>query len=327
MGEFFIFAVIVIGVALVAGFIYNFGSTIVIGAIVIYIIYCAVKDMGGEEEVSQESSRIQEQYSIKQDREGAEMLSNFTNFLSAKDYEKALYFLNGLDAGNRNWLITRISGREGELACQSVDAIKERKYNEAENLYEILALISPHNISYIQGKKMTQKILTLLKKPSCYIMSELYGQIDRKTWQEIKNTEDPGRGGMIKKYGIDFALWYYALKDPFYVDEFQATVQEATYYCPEYFECLTDLMLAQLYVKKRYGNIKQEIDETRERLKSYIECADQTGLYVIASFSFCLEDLILEYKSLERLSGKTILPKMLEKRRRAISYIEKKEHG
>lgn len=292
----------IIGIALAIKF---WPLTLVI--IAISIIYKVYKNNKAKEEAKraeeEEAAQLREQKLSSMRKNIDEELKKLFS-QSNPDFQRAQKLTENLEPVEiKNYAIQQAQNYNSILERHIIQQSGNGNLKEAAGALNYYCFLNPDDDVAAVQKQTVEGIVKACQEQKCYIMSEAYGKPDLQLLKQIDKRSADWCRKSVGKVGVQFFLWFFAVKKPFDENTFNFALANARKVNAGDNEELIDALMASIYAdtKQREKNPEDVAKQYRGEVLQIVEHTnDPTGLIRLASALAFSGNKCLEQEALSK---------------------------
>lgn len=285
----------------------EFCPSLTLTIIALAIIYKVYKHHKAKEEAKraeeEEAAKVREQKLASIRTSIDEELKNLFSQANP-DYQRALTLTKSLEpAEARNYAIQRAQNYNSILRRHIIQQSGDGNLRGAAASLNYYCYLNPDDDVASVQKQTVDALIKTCQEQKCYIMSDEYGKPDIQLLKQIDKRSADWCRKSVGKVGVQFFLWFFAIKEPFDENTFNLALANARKIKADENEELIDALMASIYAEtnQRKKNSEDVTKQYRDEVLQIVEHTnDPTSLIQLASSLAFSGNKSLEWEALSK---------------------------
>ena len=257
-----------------------------------------------ERRIREEKRREAERQSHIRNEQSA-VSSNLRTALSAStpDYQSAKRTVDFSDPSVREYAIEQVKSYNSVIKDRILKSSEQGKLDEALAALEFYCHYNPGEESVSKQKASIEELVNACESGRSLIISS-YGYADQQILERIYETSPDICRNSMKEMGIQFCLWFFAIKKPFDSNTFSEILVAADQIKGSASRPLPDAVQSSIYVDTKQRGLSEIEVATKYsgKVRAYINSTDDPyALLNYASGIACVGNALLEGLILKKL--------------------------
>lgn len=242
----------ILGVLFVIALIVELWPVFLIGGIIWLAVHLYKKSEQKEQERIAQEKREAEERERELQRQKSDITQQINSRFSQStpDMRGLQNYLTSVNPAFAEYAREETAKHLIEIQKEAVKWSAEGDFDKATESADLLCFLRPNDETLRAQKRTMQSMSAISSLAKCFVMSEQYGKVNASIIQNMSKLSPEECRASMQSTGPIYALWYFALHQPFDPFSFDVAVQATKQIKAKYFRVLIDPILACMYVAK-----------------------------------------------------------------------------